>query len=91
MSDHPQQSYFCVCAPVPGMPTGNRFPYGVCGPFLDEKEGQEALKELQAVMPRRDLKLMRCCDFFDAPDSHLANDQLIARTKLVSLLTANKR
>ncbi len=85
MSRH---SYFSICAPLSDMPSGNRFPYGVCGPFLDENEAFDALEALQAKMPKRKLAVMYGQNFFDAPDVYLRSDQELARAKLVALLTA---
>ena len=83
-----RQSYFSICAPLPDMPTGNRFPYGVCGPFLEEDEAFEALQALRAKMPKRKLAVMYGQNFFDTPHAYLENDQELARAKLAALLTA---
>lgn len=83
-----RQSYFSICAPLPDMPSGNRFPYGVCGPFLDEDEAFDALEALQAKMPKRNLAVMYGQNFFETPDAYLRDDQELARAKLAALLTA---
>ncbi|KII30213.1 hypothetical protein NL64_18990 [Pseudomonas fluorescens] len=86
--DISRQSYFSICAPLPDMPTGNRFPYGVCGPFLDEDEAFDALQALRAKMPKRKLAVMYGQNFFETPYTGLESDQELARAKLVALLTA---
>ncbi|NWB48248.1 hypothetical protein [Pseudomonas gingeri] len=83
-----RQSYFSICAPLPDMPSGNRFPYGICGPFLDEEEAFDALEALQAKMPKRKLAVMYGQNFFETPCAGLEHDQELARAKLVALLTA---
>ncbi len=86
-SDDFGHSYFSICAPLPGMPSGNRFPYGICGPFLDEQEAYDALAALKSKHPDRPpLVIVRCRDFSDLPINCLIRDQERARAKLSTLL-----
>ncbi len=87
-TDVSRQSYFSICTPLPDMPSGNRFPYGICGPFLDEDEAFDALEALQAKMPKRKLAVMYGQNFFETPYTGLERDQELARAKLAALLTA---
>ncbi|MBV6753024.1 hypothetical protein KV580_22125 [Pseudomonas chlororaphis] len=83
-----EQTYFSVCAPLPGLPAGNRAPYGICGPFLDEQEAIDALWLLRAKRPGIRLALIMGRMFFDAAPDLLSSDQEKARAKLSDLLKA---
>lgn len=74
------QTYFSVCAPRPGYPEGDRFPYGICGPFLDADEAEKAMTLLQSVMPGRELAIIAGQNADDSP--WLIDDQECARAKL---------
>lgn len=80
--EHAHQEYFSVCAPLPDLPIGNRFPYGVCGPFLDEDEARNALEIIQAQLPTRKLAIMKGCNALEVLDSYLEDDQERARAKV---------
>lgn len=87
--DDSGHSYFSICAPLPDMPSGNRFPYGICGPFLVEQEALEALAALHSRHPERPrLVIVRCHSFVDSHISCLIKDQDRARAKLSTLLAA---
>lgn len=83
-----RQKYFSICIALPDIASGNRFPYGVCGPFLDENEALGALQALQAKMPNRKLGVMYGQNFCEPPDMGLELDQELARARLLALLTA---
>lgn len=74
------QAYYSICAPLPELPHGDRFPYGICGPFLDGREAESALNAIQRVLPGRELAIIKCQYFDDAP--WLIEDQELARAKL---------
>lgn len=88
ISDIHYQEYFSVCEPLPDLPMGNRFPYGVCGPFLDEDEARNALEIIQAQLPTRKLAIMKGCNSFAMPDDYLDDDQERARAKLIASIKA---
>lgn len=83
-----EQTYFSVCAPLPGLPSGNRAPYGICGPFLGEQEAIDALRLLRAKRPGIRLALIIGRMFFDGAPDLLSSDQEKARAKLSDLLKA---
>ncbi|WP_443701344.1 hypothetical protein [Pseudomonas sp.] len=88
ISDIHYQEYFSVCEPRPDLPMGNRFPYGVCGPFLDEDEAWSAMAIIQAQIPDRKLAIMVGCNHFEGSDEYLADDQERARAKLIASIKA---
>jgi hypothetical protein len=74
------QVYYSICAPLPGLPQGDRFPYGICGPFLEDSEAESALCAIQRVLPDRELAIIKCQYFDEAP--WLIEHQEAARAKL---------
>lgn len=74
------QAYYSICAPSPGQPQGDRFPYGICGPFLDLGEAKSALDALRQALPHRKLAIIEGKNADDSP--WLIEDQKLARAKL---------
>ena len=72
--------YYSVCLPLPGYPQGNRFPYGICGPFMGAHEAEDAMVALQTILPGRELAIICGRQEDDAP--WLLVDQEKARAKL---------
>jgi hypothetical protein len=72
--------YYSICAPLPGQPQGERFPYGICGPFLDINEAEAALNAIQRALPGRELAIIEGQNADDSP--WLIEDQELARAKL---------